>query len=186
MLSVSTDPAPADWLLRPGQDDSRLITIGPDGFPAYGRLRFVRDPAHPAEAEADVELAPDHPTDLLQTARALEVLAAFTSAADNCFFLFWDGYSDAPIPFWLRPRHLVALPNRAYVLWRGSLRAMATWEGSVPAFVWPADRAWCFTKDVDPHWAGVAASTAAVVALCSRGDLDVVPLRPGADLPRFA
>lgn len=57
----------------------------------------------------------------------------------------------------------VVVPNRAYILFRGPLSAVGDWgaaelwpgqprfDMSNPAFVWPADHAWCVAKDVDPH-----------------------------------
>lgn len=44
-----------------------------------------------------------------------------------------------------------------------------------PAFVWPADRAWCLASDIDPHWAGIGADTATIRTLMTRDDIDVVP-----------
>ncbi|MFI7167224.1 hypothetical protein ACIBM3_32735 [Rhodococcus erythropolis] len=31
-----------------------------------------------------------------------------------------------------------------------------------PAFMWPADRAWCVTGDVDPHFVVIAGPTEAI------------------------
>jgi hypothetical protein len=54
-----------------------------------------------------------------------------------------------------------------------------------PAFVWPAVRRWCFTSDVDPHWAGIGASIAAINALVSEASLDVLPARPDERQPLY-
>ena len=50
---------------------------------------------------------------------------------------------------------LVAIPHRRYALFSGSLDDITNWEQTftsesafAPAFVWPADRRWCFTSDV--------------------------------------
>jgi hypothetical protein len=47
-----------------------------------------------------------------------------------------------------------------------------------PAFIWPADRAWCVTNDVDPHWAGIAATAAAIDDLLASPALDMVRADP--------
>lgn len=43
-----------------------------------------------------------------------------------------------------------------------------------PTFVWPADHRWCYSSDVDPRWAGIGASAAAIEPLTRRSDVDVV------------
>jgi hypothetical protein len=79
----------------------------------------------------------------------------------------------------------VTLPHRAYFLFRGAAADLAGWEGPDPAFVWPADRTWCLADDVDPHYAGIGASTAAIHALTASEDLDVVPADPAAPQPAY-
>ena len=71
----------------------------------------------------------------------------------------------------------VVVPHRAYWLFRGPLSEVgagdtaAGWpdgtrlDAAEPAFVWPADRAWCVAKDVDPHWAGIGGPGALVAEL---------------------
>ncbi|HEX2893442.1 MAG TPA: hypothetical protein VHO29_05510 [Marmoricola sp.] len=54
-----------------------------------------------------------------------------------------------------------------------------------PAFVWPADQAWCPAFDVDPHWAGVGSSAAAVEALLVEPGLDVVVADPLVRQPAY-
>jgi hypothetical protein len=54
-----------------------------------------------------------------------------------------------------------------------------------PAFIWPADHAWCVADDVDPHWAGIGAGTAAVDALVSDPRLDVVRADPAREQPFY-
>jgi hypothetical protein len=95
-------------------------------------------------------------------------------------------------PEWRRGP-LVDVPHRRYVLLRGPLDAIEAWETELgsghpiapPAFVWPADRRWCFTSDVDPHWAGIGAEQRAVDALVAAPHLDVVPAHPAATPPRY-
>ena len=54
-----------------------------------------------------------------------------------------------------------------------------------PAFVWPADHAWCVASDVDPHGAGIGAGRPAIAALTAAPDLDVVPARPDGPQPTY-
>jgi hypothetical protein len=167
----------------------QLITFGPAGYPAYARLRFVPDPDRPGQAEADAGVPGDHPPDIAQARRALHRLAGFTSTPDDCFFLVWEGYSDIALP----PGPVAELPHRRYAVFRGAVAGVDGWEDELgggqpvapPAFVWPADRRWCFVSDVDPHWAGIGAARAAVDALVADPGLDVVPARPGEPQPQY-
>lgn len=91
----------------------------------------------------------------------------------------------------------VRFPDRAYYLFRGSLTdfgdygqadylpGMPRTDMPNPAFVWPADRTWCFAKDVDPHWAGIGADRAAISDLLAAPGLDVVPADPAAPQPAY-
>jgi hypothetical protein len=54
-----------------------------------------------------------------------------------------------------------------------------------PAFIWPADRRWCFTSDVDPHWAGIGGEAAAIDALIAADDIDVVRADPAVPAPAY-
>ncbi|WP_093186746.1 hypothetical protein [Sanguibacter gelidistatuariae] len=84
-------------------------------------------------------------------------------------------------------------PYRQYALFRGRLTDIDEWETFLgadggdfpPALVWPADRSWCFARDVDPHWAGIVGSQAAVDALVADTYLDVVVVRPGDAVPTY-
>jgi hypothetical protein len=169
-----------------------VVLFGPAGFAAYARLRFIPDPDRPGQAEADVVLPDDHPSDAAQARRALHRLARFTATPGECYFCVWDGYSDVELPPEARGA-LIDLPHRRYALLRGALTDIDAWEDTVgrgapvppPAFVWPADRRWCFASDVDPHWAGIGAEQAAIDALVDDPELDVVPARPSDPQPRY-
>jgi hypothetical protein len=171
----------------------QLITFGPAGFEAFARLRFIPDPSEPGRDEADAELPGDHPSDFEQTRRALRLLASFTATPRECYICLWEGYSDLPLPPDGRRGPGVELPHRRYALLRGSLDDIDTWETEMggrpsippPAFVWPADHRWCFTSDVDPHWAGIGAGQAAIDALVGDPRLDVVPADPAQSHPRY-
>jgi hypothetical protein len=187
------DTAPADWLVRSGAPGLRLITFGPAGFEAYARLRYLPDPGRPGQDEADADVPDDHPSDIAQARRALHRLAPFTATPEDCYFCLWEGYSDIPLPPDARRGPLVEVPHRRHALFRGRLRDIDHWETDFgggqpiapPAFVWPADRRWCFTSDVDPHWAGIGAERTAVDALVADPRLDVVAADPADSQPRY-
>lgn len=54
-----------------------------------------------------------------------------------------------------------------------------------PSFVWPADRAWCFTEDTDPHFATIGASAAAITDLLRDTRIDTVADDPDVSPPFY-
>ena len=91
----------------------------------------------------------------------------------------------------------VVVPNRAYWLFRGPLAEVGTWDTAQgwpgecrldqtePAFVWPADHAWCVARDIDPHWAGIGGHQALITQLTTDPHLDVIPADPTKDQPLY-
>jgi hypothetical protein len=91
----------------------------------------------------------------------------------------------------------VVVPHREYFLFRGPVSEVNDWGAAElwpgrprpdlpnPAFAWPADRAWCVAKDVDPHWAGVGADADAIEALVDDPRFDAVRADPRADQPTY-
>jgi hypothetical protein len=91
----------------------------------------------------------------------------------------------------------VVVPHRAYWLLRGPLADVGAWESArgwpsrfrldeaEPAFVWPADRAWCVANDVDPHWVGVGGGHEPISQLTSDRQLDVILADPTKDQPSY-
>jgi hypothetical protein len=90
----------------------------------------------------------------------------------------------------------VVLPNLAYYLFHGRLTEAGDWGAAnpwspdplnmpEPAFVWPADHAWCVAKDVDPHWAGIGADALVIDELVADPHLDVVPANPDEEQPVY-
>ena len=120
----------------------------------------------------------------------LDQLAPHTGTPDHFFFCIWDGWGDLEGP-------KVVLPNRAYYLFEGRLSDVGASGAAdlrpgqprtgmqVPAFVWPADHAWCVAKDVDPHWAGIAADQTVIDRLVDESGLDVVHADPDEDQPSY-
>lgn len=90
----------------------------------------------------------------------------------------------------------VVVPNRAYFLFQGEISDLGDWgvdeswpdpprSDTPPAFVWPADHAWCITNDVDPHWIGIGAETRAIEELAAHPCLDVVSADPREAPPHY-
>lgn len=176
-LIPAPDASAAAWLTADPLPWHRLVTFGPAGFERYARLRFIPDPRRPGQAEADA--VKEGPSDREQLCAGLEVLARCTATPDDCFFCIWEGWGttfDAP---------KVAVPHRTYFLLRGSASALADWAGPEPAFIWPADHAWCLANDVDPHYAGIGADGVAIDQLVATPGLDVVAADPRQRQPEY-
>ena len=186
-LRAVADISAAEWVS--GLSSRQVTTFGPSTFEAYARLRFIPDPSWDGQTEADVALPDDHLSDLDQARRAFDQLAQHTATADHCYVGLWDGY---PYEHLAGSGHRanLHLPDRSFLLVEGPLEALRAWEIDLgrggplvpPALVWPADHAWCFVSDVDPHWAGIGASSSAIQHLLADPVLDVVGADP--DLPQ--
>jgi hypothetical protein len=199
-LAWSTDVSAADWVVAaarpftpPWPAAFRVVTLGPPGFAAYARVRFIPDPVRPGQVESDAELAEDHPSDLAQLERAIDVLARFTATPDDAWFCAWEGYSDTVIPQEILESAMVDLAVRRFGLLRGALADVggwaeavgATWTPCPPALVWPADRSWFLAADTDPHYAGVGGAADAIDALLATPGLDVVRTDPDGPQPAY-
>ncbi len=91
----------------------------------------------------------------------------------------------------------VVVPNREYFLFHGKMSELGDWGAAEewpgqprldmpdPAFIWPADHAWCIANDVDPHWMGIGADTPAIDQLVAHPLLDVVPADPQQEQPYY-
>lgn len=187
--------------------------FGPAGFPAYARLRFLPDPAFAGQREHDVETDEDGPSETALLRTVLETLARHTGTPDDCYFCLWEGWGDIwgdqgggrrrgpriapafPASVLQGPR--VVVPARSYFLFHGPLADFGDWGAADwwpgqprqdawdPAFIWPADRAWCIADDVDPHWAGIGASASAVEELLADPRVDVVAADPRERQPWY-
>ena len=189
-LTPSSDVSAADWLLAGTQPWGRLVTLGPAGFAAYARLLFLPDPTSEGQDETDAPGPKGAARESALLDLALEVLARHTSTPDACWYAVWEGWPDLPPALLGRPR--VAVPYRPCYLLHGTLsdctsahRLPGRRPLPDPALLWPADRAWCLTDDVDPHWAGIGGSAAAVEELLADPRLDVVRADPGEVPPRY-
>lgn len=217
-LTYYSDVAAADWIVRSSVPWQRLVSFGPAGFDAYARLRLLPDPVRPGQSENDVR-AEEWRAD--QPPRLFALLAARTTTPDDCYFCVWEGFGQAEsaVDDWqdgieradavpglapasvavpvVVPAPKVAVPHRAYWLFRGPLAEIGTWDSAEawpgqlrldaaqPAFVWPADHAWCVAWDVDPHWAGIGGDARLIDQLIADPLLDVVSADPGAEQPYY-
>jgi hypothetical protein len=194
-LVLSSDPSPADWIVASDVQWAQLVTFGPSGFPAYARLRFLPDPTYEGQRELDADRdSASCATDQWQA--LFELLAAHTATPDDCYFCLWDGWpfanSTHEPTLNVPPDHNV--PARRFFLFRGPLSDAGDWGPDFasggpapyePAFVWPADHAWCIANDVDPHWAGIGTDASLIERLIADPQLDVVSADPADEQPAY-
>ena len=203
-LAVCSDLSPADWIVASDIPWPRLVTIGPSGFAAYARVRFIPDPIREdqRETEADLDASPD---EVDQWRSLLGLLATSTADPDNCYFGLWDGWGfPEPARRWPTfgvPRG-ARLPARSYFLFHGSLSEAEIWgggapanagiwglpefsRGGAPAFVWPSDRTWCIAADIDPHWAAIGGSVPLIDRVIGDLRLDAVEADPADKQPTY-
>jgi hypothetical protein len=107
------------------------------------------------------------------------------------------GWAPAPTPPAPPEMAKVVVPTRAYYLFQGRLAEAGDWGAAnpwpspdrlhmpEPAFVWPADHAWCIANDVDPHWAGIGADKLVIDQLVADPRLDVVRANPDDPQPSY-
>lgn len=203
-LQHCTDLSAASWIVDGDLPWDRLVCFGP-AAPAYARLRFIPDPTHTGQSENDAAAVGGAAVEAEVLRAALDNLARHTRTPDDCYVGLWDGwYSDLhgsgyptgpAFPRSLLDGPRFAVPNRAFSLFRGPLSDVGDWGAAElwpghprtmpPAFVWPADRAWCVANDVDPHWAGIGASEAAITDLLADTRLDVVRADPDEQQPYY-
>lgn len=202
-LTACSDSTAADWITTSRQWWWHLVTVGPQTFSAYARLRFIPDPAYAGQSENDAGRPPGALDDIEQLRVAVDTLLPHTSAPDDGYVLLWDGWGESQFPQHLRGGAQVSIfdeaggkiPERNYWLCRVSLldfvsgAAEEAWGAlplPPPAFIWPADRAWCITQDVDPHWAVIGADPAAIAPLLTEPRLDIVPMEPNEEPPFYS
>ena len=160
-------------------------------------MRFLPDPAYEGQSENDVDWNAV-PCASDQWVALLELLSAHTRTANECYFCLWEGW---PFPQSVLQRPKLTIPDRArvpyraYFLFRGPLSDACDWGTAEmwpgeppryePAFVWPADHAWCVANDVDPHWAGIGADAPLIQQVVADPRLDAVAAHPTQDQPAY-
>jgi hypothetical protein len=185
-LKPSSNLPAAAWITDAEGDWTQLAGFGPAVLPGYVRVRLLPDPERPFQSENEASVAPGGLSEHEQVKLILDVLRRHTGTPDDAFFCLWDGWG-THIPGF---KPMVRIPSRAYYLFEGPLAEAGEWgldsdEELVPAFVWPADQAWCVAKDVDQHWIGVGASEAALQELLAVPALDVVKADPTEQQPFY-
>lgn len=189
-FEVCSDVSAAHWLVEQGLPWYQLAGRGPAGYPGYARVRFIPDPSFPGQKTNDVDFEQKELSEKEQIGVALETLSRYTATPQECYFCLWDGWATITIN---------AAPNftihdRDYWLLRGTLADYADWNSDDPvrwpygyspdpAFIWPADRAWCVTNDVDPHFATIAAEAEAIEQIVTDQRIDAVPDDPRREPP---
>lgn len=186
------DLSGAGWIMGSDLPWGRLVTFGPEGFLTYARLRFLPDPTSPGEKEPS--LGVDGPVEYRLLRIAVSVLREHTHTTDDAYFCMWDGWGTAPVLHGL-PR--VAVQERSFFLFRGALSDFDDWNSPrmagipagfavpPPAFIWPADHAWCVSLDVDSHYAGIGATPEAIAQLIAHRSLDVILANPAEQQPNY-
>lgn len=189
-FTLCRDATTAEWLLEQGLAWHRLAARGPAGYPGYARVRFIPDPSFPGQQLNDVRFDQRALFEKEQVGMALETLARFTTTPDTCYFALWNGRSTITVDS--APQ--LVIPHRDYWLLAGTLADYADWNSDDrerwpfgdcpdPAFIWPADRAWCVAHDVDPHFASIGADAEAIALLVADRRLDAVPDDPSREPP---
>lgn len=197
MFVPCSDPAPATWIATSNEHWWNMVTLGPPGFPAYARMRFIPDPAYEGQSENDAVRQNDALSDTDQLRIAVGTLLQHTGSPTEGYLLLWDGWGDDSFPESVLRTPRVVVPSREYYLCRVSLPDFVSgaieesWQAErdrlmpPPAFIWPSDRAWCITSDVDPHWAGIGAEQALIDPLLTEPRLDVVRVEANQKLPFY-
>ncbi|MDV2478535.1 hypothetical protein F8M49_29655 [Rhodococcus zopfii] len=181
-FELCDDASAAEWLLEQDLSWYRLAGRGPLGYPRYARLRFIPDPSFPGQKASDVDFEQGELSEKDQVGVALEILSRYTTTPEECYFCLWNGWSTITVD---SAPNFVIPDRRDYWLFRGTLADYADWssDDSVrwpygdapdPAFIWPADRAWCVTNDVDPHFASIAAGVEAIERIVTDSRIDAV------------
>jgi hypothetical protein len=179
------------------------------GMPLYRRAQFhsvalppSRRPVPPPFSEG-----PHVGTlDLADAAVLADVLRAWTSTPDDCWFCVWNGFGwDSagsaaarlvattgeppgvrpalpadPVPPAVRSGPLVHLPHRDYLLYRGpaaAVTALAEKEQTANLW-WPADRAWCVATEIDLQSTYVGGPAVLIDAMLSDDRIETLSVPP--------
>ena len=139
----------------------------------------------------------------------VDLLREFTATPDGCYLCLWEGYGlSVPLlrrgrPSRIRPagwlRHLrdsfrspvdtdhypniprVSVPNRKYLLFRGSLDAVPSFKNSTvwhqsPNLWWSEDRAWCVATEIDLYDTYIGGSKDCIERVLQCPDLEALPV----------
>lgn len=166
-LRLQADVSPAGWIVRSTVPWHLLVTWGPEGFTSCVRVRYTPAPVRPGRGGRDF---PGRPRERPGAGTLSDHAALDLHLNSPSGLLLPVGGRPRPLsttePSTGRPRSSSVHPSQPT---SGRCRRISILlGGSLPAFAWPEDRAWCFTNDVDPHWAGIAGSDEAIKPLWSQ------------------
>lgn len=88
----------AEWITASDEPWWSLVTLGPPGFPAYARLRFIPDPAYEGQSENDAVRHSEVIPEIDQLRVAVETLLQHTDAPAEGRLLIWDGWGEEAFP----------------------------------------------------------------------------------------
>lgn len=209
MFVPGSDMTAAEWILTADRHWWDLVTLGPPGLPAYARLRFIPDPAYEGQSEHEgarqsgILSNSDALSDSDQLRIAVGALSRQGGSPTEGYLLIWDGWGEDLFPESVLQTPRVPIldgelsPPRGYYMLQLPLQDFvsgaveSSWHTSkglpmpTPGFIWPADRAWCITSDIDPHWAGIGADPALIRSLLNEPRLDVVRVEADQELPFY-
>jgi len=136
-----------------------------------------------------------------------ELLAAFTSSPDACWFGVWEGYGwmqgppaiaemvgrppessrrpgrpeASALPSPARAGARVQVPDRALALYSGTIAAAAAFSqaptSQSPNLWWPEDHAWCIASEIDFHSTYLGGAQALVDRVVQDERLEALPAR---------
>ena len=120
------------------------------------------------------------PEEVCQT--LLDVLRAFTSTADRCFFGLWEGYGYIDTRLY-PPKARLKGRGRDYLLFSGPLEAVMSFYdrkafpfwGDSPNVWWHEDRTWCVATDIDLLDTYLGGSEACIEAVLGHPGLEALP-----------
>lgn len=183
-----------DWI-----NWARHIRNGPPGYQAYARIRFIPDPTYADESLVPMNLQTKELSELQEIKLAVHALLPLTATPRIGFLALWNGWGQA----YAAPLAAIKpfdLPEREFYVFSLSLEDFTSgkvekewaahrdewvnaWNESTvypiprPGIIWPADRAWCLTSDVDAHYAVVGGTSAAIASVLAKPRLDTVPMQ---------
>ena len=115
--------------------------------------------------------------------RLASLLRSHTTTPDVCWFCVWDGYGGF-VDANYRDVPRVTLPQRSYILYRGPLDAVTSfqwgWTWQSPNLWWPDDRAWCVATEIDLPETYVGGSQACIDRILSDDRLESIQTRSDA------
>jgi len=110
------------------------------------------------------------------------LLAAHTSTPGRCWFGVWEGWADLSAKGAISvDLARLQLPQRAYLLYTGSVDAAAEVPGRPPVtpnLWWSEDRAWCIASEIDLDRTYVGGSVALIEALTVHPALEAQRVDP--------